>query len=416
MTSRERVMAALNFGPVDRTPRDLGGMRSTGISCFAYPALVEALGLPYRKPLIYDLGQMLALPETDLLDALQCDVVTIEIDNDSLLTNAFDEDDLWSDYDFNGRLDARVKRTQRNFRVGDDRTIVQNDLSISMVPGSYVFDEPHGGQTLDFSAELPLLDLDEYRREMQKELLTDERITAIAAYVSRAREATDRAILLTGSTVMTRLGIGEHGGLGVFPVICMMEPDYVHEYHGISTKVITKNCQMLLPEISDDVDIVLTGGGDWGTQETTFASPDLFKGLFAPYMRELNDVVHRIDSRLKTFIHSCGAVYDLLDSFIDDCAIDVINPVQWPAGGNGYKAWKDKVRGRAALWGGGMDSQKTLPFGSVEDIEAMVREVGNYYARDGGFIFANIHNILAEISAEKAVAMFRAAGEIGHGG
>jgi uroporphyrinogen decarboxylase len=415
MTSRERVAATLNFEPVDRISRDLSGMRSTGISCFAYPGLVEVLGLPYRKPLVYDLGQMLALPEIDVLDALDCDVVALEIDNDLCLTNAFAEANRWSDYDFNSRLPARVLSTQNNFKLLGDGTIVQTDWNISMVSRSYVFDADHGGQSIDFSAELPLLDLSEYRVQMQGQLLTDDQIRAITAYVRRTREATDRAILVAGSTMMTQLGIGAHGGLGVFPMICMTEPDYVHEYHSISTEVITKNIEMLLPEIAADVDIVLTGGGDWGTQETTFGSPKLFKNLFAPYMRELNDAVHRTDGRLKTFIHSCGAVYELLDSFIDDCSIDVINPVQWTAGGRGYKAWKDKVRGRATLWGGGMDAQKTLPFGSVDEVEALAEEVGEYYAEDGGFVFANIHNILAEIPAEKVVAMFDAARGIGPG-
>ena len=76
-TSRERVMQALDFQTTDRTPRDLGGMRSTSISAFAYPGLVSALKLPYRKPRVEDTGQMLALPDLDVLDALGCDVVTI---------------------------------------------------------------------------------------------------------------------------------------------------------------------------------------------------------------------------------------------------------------------------------------------------------------------------------------------------
>ena len=91
MTSRERVLNALNFKPVDRLPRDLGGMRSTCISCFVYPKLVKALGLPPRLPRVYDLGQMLALPDEDVLDALECDVVMAEPD----VTNAFEQPDLW---------------------------------------------------------------------------------------------------------------------------------------------------------------------------------------------------------------------------------------------------------------------------------------------------------------------------------
>ena len=83
----------MNFKPVDRLPRDIGGMRSTCISCFAYPKLVKALGLPPRRPRVYDLGQMLALPDVDVLDALGCDVVMAEPD----VTNAFAQPDLWKD-------------------------------------------------------------------------------------------------------------------------------------------------------------------------------------------------------------------------------------------------------------------------------------------------------------------------------
>jgi hypothetical protein len=101
MNSRERVLAALNFQPVDRLPKDLAGMRSTGISAFAYQSLRRALGLPFKPTRVHDIGQMLALPHTDVLDALGCDVVIIEGDN---LTNAFEQTELWHDFDFFGRI------------------------------------------------------------------------------------------------------------------------------------------------------------------------------------------------------------------------------------------------------------------------------------------------------------------------
>ena len=113
MNSRERVVAALNFNRPDRLPKDLGGMRSTGISAFAYPKLVEALGLPARRPKIHDVWQMLALPDTDVLDSLGCDVVAI--DND--VTNAFEEPQKWEEYDFAGRLPA-LGKTAEHFQRG----------------------------------------------------------------------------------------------------------------------------------------------------------------------------------------------------------------------------------------------------------------------------------------------------------
>ena len=112
---------------------------------------------------------------------------------------------------------------------------------------------------------------------------------------------------------------------------------------------------------------------------------------------------------MKTFFHSCGAVYTLIDDIIDS-GFDVLNPVQWTAGGRHWREWKDKGRGRIALWGGGVDTQTTLPLGSIEAIERQVREVVGYFQQDSGYIFCAIHNILAEIAPEKVIALYRAAG------
>ena len=103
MTPRQRVLATLNFQTPDRQPKDMGGMLSTGISAFAYPKLIEALGLPPRLPKLYDTGQMLAMPDLDVLDALGCDCVVVCYG----ATNAFEQQDFWHPYDFAGRLPAR---------------------------------------------------------------------------------------------------------------------------------------------------------------------------------------------------------------------------------------------------------------------------------------------------------------------
>ncbi|MCX5757792.1 MAG: methyltransferase, partial [Candidatus Hydrogenedentes bacterium] len=129
--------------------------------------------------------------------------------------------------------------------------------------------------------------------------------------------------------------------------------------------------------------------------------------LFKPYYRRFTDALHAAGPNVKAFLHSCGAIYDLLDMIIES-GFDVLNPVQWSAGGHSYREWKDKARNRIALWGGGVNTQATLPLGTVEDVEREVRAVADYMRRDGGFVFCAIHNILAEISGEKIVAMYRA--------
>jgi uroporphyrinogen decarboxylase len=404
-TSRERVLKALNFQPTDQLPKDLGGMGSTGISAFAYPRLVAALGLPPRLPKVYDTSQMLALPDVDVMDALGTDVVTIQ---DGPVTNAYDQPEDWHPYDFNGRLPALVRFPQ-NFHTLPDGTLTQPGTR--MPPSSTVFDEEHGGQPLILSGDLPKYDLEQYRRDVQAGALTDESVRAIAQYCRRARQSTDRAIMFSHGSINPPISIHAHGGLAVFPILCITEPDYVAELHEILTEQAVQNIRRLVPEIADYVDIIMMAADDWGTQLTTMASPKVFRSLFLPYRRRLNDEVHRLAPQVKTFLHSCGAIYDIMDMVIES-GFDILNPVQWTAGKYTYQQWKDKARKRIALWGGGVNSQVTLPLGSVEDIQREVRQVAACLGQDSGYVFCNIHNLLAEIPPEKVIAMYQAASTI----
>jgi uroporphyrinogen decarboxylase len=159
------------------------------------------------------------------------------------------------------------------------------------------------------------------------------------------------------------------------------------------------------------VDVAMMAADDWGTQTNLFASPRTFKKLFLPYYRRINDAMHTHAPQVKRFLHCCGAVYDLIDLIIE-AGFDVLNPVQWSAGSHSYREWKDKARGRIALWGGGVNAQATLPLGSVDDVARETADVVDYLRQDGGYVFCNIHNILAEIEPEKVIAMYRAAGEL----
>ena len=95
-----------------------------------------------------------------------------------------------------------------------------------------------------------------------------------------------------------------------------------------------------------------------------------------------------------------------------DAGFDVLNPVQWSAGGRSWPEWKDACRGRIALWGGGVNTQRTLPLGTVADVERETREAVSDLSEGGGYVFAAIHNILAEIDPRKVVAMYRTASAV----
>jgi len=182
-------------------------------------------------------------------------------------------------------------------------------------------------------------------------------------------------------------------------------PELAEELHELTTEYAIKQVERLLPAIAPFIDIMMMASDDWGTQNSLIASPDVYKELFKPYQKRVNEACHKAAPEVKTFLHSCGAIYPILDGIIE-AGFDIINPVQWSAGGHSYKEWKDKCRGRIAMWGGGVNSQVTLPFGSVEDVAKEAGEVAAYLGQDGGYVF---NNILAEIEPEKIIAMYNAA-------
>jgi uroporphyrinogen decarboxylase len=352
---------------------------------------------------VEDTGQMLALPDLDVLDALGIDVVTI-LDG---VTNAFEQPELWHPYDFNGRLPAQV-RWPEIFHTMPDGTILQRGVS-RMVPDSYVFDEEHAGQPLNLSAELPKLDLKEFRQDVKARAVPKDKVASLRDLCHRVRGSSDWAIFFNDGYLGAPLGIGAYSGLAIFPMLCITEPDYVTEVHEIVTEQALENVRAILPEIRDNVDVIMMAADDWGTQNNLIASPRVYRKLFMPYYKRINDECHRIAPQVKLFLHSCGAIYDLIDLVIES-GFDILNPVQWSAGGHTYQEWKDKARGRIALWGGGVNAQETLPLGTVEDVRREVSEVTQYLQKDGGYVFCNVHNILAEIAPEKVIAMYQTAG------
>lgn len=401
MTRRDRVMAALGFQPVDRLPRDLGGMPSTGISCFAYPRLRQALGLPFRRPRVYDTGQMLALPDTDVLDALECDVVTVC----PPVTNAFEQPELWHPFDFGGRLDALVLRPT-DFVVEADGTIVQPSAESRMPPNAFVFDREHAGQLFSLEGPTPRPDLEAVRARLDTEARElEQHLESVVRLFEEARNATDRAVMAFGLGL--GIGIGEFTGVALFPLLCVEDPEFVRELHRVITDATLRRLERLLPRIGACVDVFVVAADDWGTQYGPIASPDVYRELFKPYYREVNDLIHALAPDTRTFFHSCGAVEPLIDEFIGS-GFDVLNPVQWTAGGSPPESWKQRADGRLALWGGGVNSQETLPWGTPEVVAEEARRVASILGAGGGYVFCAIHNILAEVPPENVIALYRA--------
>ena len=109
----------------------------------------------------------------------------------------------------------------------------------------------------------------------------------------------------------------------------------------------------------------------------------------------------------KTFIHSCGAVAELIPDFIE-AGFDILNPVQTSAAGMDPGRLKREFGDRLVFWGGGIDTQRTLPFGTPEEVRREVRERIRTFAPGGGFVFAPVHNVQAAIPVQNLLALFDA--------
>ena len=161
------------------------------------------------------------------------------------------------------------------------------------------------------------------------------------------------------------------------------------------------------------MDVVFTCGTDFGTQTSSFCSVETFRSLYAPYYRKVNDWIHA-HTNWKTFKHSCGAVEPFLGPLME-AGFDIVNPVQCSAAGMDPEQLKAKYGDRLTFWGGGVDTQRTLPFGTPAAVREQVLRRCEIFGRGGGFVFNAVHNLQAQTPVENIAAMFAAVREFNAG-
>ncbi|MGA2381326.1 MAG: uroporphyrinogen decarboxylase family protein [Spirochaetia bacterium] len=156
--------------------------------------------------------------------------------------------------------------------------------------------------------------------------------------------------------------------------------------------------------VGDRIEVVVMSGTDFGSQNGPFISPGAYREIFMPLHRQMNDWVHA-NTRWKTFFHTCGSIVAYLDDFAE-AGIDILNPVQISAAGMAPEFLKEKYGKRFVFWGGAVDAQHTLAFGTPEQVrEETARNIGTF-GKGGCFVFNNVHNIQATVPTENMMALF----------
>jgi hypothetical protein len=187
--------------------------------------------------------------------------------------------------------------------------------------------------------------------------------------------------------------------------------DYVYKVFERQTEINLANLGRIHQAVGDRATAAYVTGCDFGAQNGPLVAPKVYRDLFLPFHKQINDWVHK-HTTWKTFLHSCGSVFDLIEDFIA-AGFDVLNPVQTSAAHMDPETLKRKFGDRIVFWGGGADTQRTLPFGSADDVRREVRERLKLFAPGGGFVFNAVHNIQAQVPVANVLAMYETARNCG---
>jgi hypothetical protein len=407
MTGKERVLASINHQQPDQLPMDFGGCFITGVHCSVVEALRDHYGLEKRPVKIAEPYQMLGLVEDDLKDAMGVDVESI-FPNRTIFGFV---NENWKEYTTWWGQNVLVSE---HFQVDerDDGTVIYPEGDRSAPPSGHM---PKTGYFFDTIVRQEEYDEDDLNLEDNLEEfgpMSAEEEAYWRAEADRVR-GTDRAVI----THLNGTSLGDIAlvpapflkypkgvrGIEDWYMILASDPDFVMEMFDRQTDIAIANMEKLNAIAGDVIDVVVVCGTDFGTQESTFCSVDSLREIWMPRYQRINNWIHE-NTAWKTFKHSCGAVEPLIDTFID-CGFDILNPVQCSAKGMEAPGLKEKYGDRITFWGGGVNTQQTLPFGTPDQVRAEVRARCETFAPGGGFVFNAIHNVQALTPIENMVAM-----------
>jgi len=414
MNSRQRVQTALNHQQPDYVPLDLGASAVTGMHVSSVYQLRQALGLdPSGTPVkVTEPYQMLGEIDGALIDALGVDVVGL---GGTKTFFGFENKGWkpWSLADGTPVLVPEAFNTEPEPN-GDVLMYPEGDHSAPpsgrMPKGGFYFDTIVRQEPID-DEKLNVEDnLEEFGPISQSEL------DHFARQSERLYTETDKAIL-------ANFGGTAFGDIALVPAPWIKYPkgirdveewyvstvarfDYVYQVFERQCQIALENLPKIYEAVGDRVAVVFITGTDFGTQNGPFISPKAYRELYQPFHRRVNDWVHR-NTPWKTFIHSCGSVVKLLPDIID-AGFDVLNPVQCSAAGMDPQTLKDRFGPHLTFWGGGVDTQKTLPFGTPDEVRREVRQRIKIFNQGGGFVFNTVHNVQANTPPENLVALYEA--------
>lgn len=411
MTGKECLQATLNHKTPDRIPIDFGASAVTGMHVNAVAALRDYYGLEERPVKVHEPYQMLGFVDDDLKRAMGLDVDGVFGVNTIF---GFPNED-WKPWRTQDGLEVLVSRHFVTEVTDDGDTLIFPAGDSTAPPSGRM---PKGGYFFDTIVRQPPIDDDALDPEDNLEEfgpIPDE----VLAHLERAV----KDVSGSGRGVLANFGGTAFGDIALVPAPFLTHPkgirdieewyvstvtrrDYIHAVFGKQCDYALENLAKVHAAVGDGVDAVFLCGTDFGTQTSTFCSVDTFDELYKPYYIQVNDWIHK-NTAWKCFKHSCGSVSTFIPGFIE-AGFDILNPVQCSATNMDPQMLKKEYGDRIVFWGGGVDTQRELSFGTPDEVREQVLRRCELFAEGGGFVFNAVHNVQANTPVENIVAMLDA--------
>ena len=401
LTSRERILHALDHREPDRVPLDLGGMDSTGITAKAYVELKGYLGITAGIPQVYDPYQQVVRVEEAVLERVRADVMPVPLEPQEWRTDTLPDGKSIVAYPAKWRTALQPD--------GSELALDLAGKPIAWRSAAGWYFEPT--QPILAGAET-IADVEAKRAEIEGfdwPFFADESWEQLKAKAKALHDGTSYALM--GNFCAHFFAAGQSlRGFEAFMIDLLTNPALTDAIMNVLLEGYSKRFERYARAVGPYVQIININD-DLGTQDAPQISPRVYRQRIKPFHAAL---CHFMKERCSAaiFLHSDGAIEPLIPDLID-AGIDILNPIQVTAKGMDPAELKQKYGRDLVFWGGGVDTQHVLPFGSPDDVRKEVRARLEQLMPGGGFVFNTVHNIQPEVPPENIMAMYETVWEYG---
>ena len=386
------MITALQHKEPDIVPLDLGATDSSGIMGVAYNKLKERLGIS-SKTQVFDVMQMIAKVEPSVINVIGVDAVPLLI-----------EPKRWKSWILSDGTEVEIPQKANLQRLADGGIVHlgEDGTVLTRCPAGGLYFEPVCHPFANIKSIKEIEAGKKIFESVDWPAHLDEDFDDLREKAKKLYHQTDHAIV--GNLCIHLFAAGQGlRGFEQFLIDIMLDKGLVHCLMDNLVEAYIPRIDKYIEAVGPYIQVILVND-DLGTQTGLQLAPSLYREMIKPYHRKLWQYIKRKSGK-PLLLHSCGSIYELIPDLIE-MGIDAINPVQVSALNMDTKRLKKEFGKDITFWGGGCDTQNVLCRGTVEDVKEEVRRRMDDLAPGGGFVFCQVHNILADVPVENILAMY----------